>query len=84
MADITTEEQINPILEAFLDADTLEQKANVLSLHKEEITDSLVDSMAASLDTVIPDGDTDMRVYQLMQTVKTKNKYEGVGAGRLR
>lgn len=68
---------IDPVLKAFLDEDDLEEKVKLLVEHEASITDNLIDAMAASLDTVIAEGDTDLRLYQLKQTLRTRTKYEG-------
>lgn len=69
-------DDINPILKAFLDEDNLEEKVKILVEHEASITDNLIDVMAASLDTVIAEGDTDLRLFQLKQTLRTRTKYE--------
>ena len=70
------QQQVNPILLKFLDAETAEAKYQILrDLQPEEITDRLVDNMAASLDLVIDGGDTDDRFFKLKNAVATMSKY---------
>ncbi len=70
------EEQADPALLAFLDADTLEEKYNVLVSVQGRITDYLIDSFAVCLDVVIPEGEVRMRYQQLLSSVRTMQKYE--------
>lgn len=70
------EEQANPVLLEFLDADTLEQKYQILKSLRNSITDRLIDDFAVVLDLVIPDGDTDLRFQQLLNSVRTMQHYE--------
>ena len=70
------EEQINPVLLRFLEADSAEEKNELLRQQDLEVTDRLIDDMAASLDLVIPDGPTDERFQKLKNAVSTRAKYE--------
>ena len=70
------EEQINPLLLRFLEADSAEEKSELLKHQDLEVTDRLIDDMAASMDLVIPDGPTDERFQRLRNAVSTRAKYE--------
>lgn len=63
-------------LMAFLDADTYEEKLEILYRMQLELNDYLIDTMAVSLDVVIPDGDIDERYRQLKGCLQAKQKYE--------
>ena len=44
---------VNPILLEFLDADTLEQKLHILTVYRNKMNESLLNSIAISLDLVV-------------------------------
>lgn len=69
-------EQANPVLLEFLDADTLEQKYQILKSLGSSVTNRLIDDFAVVLDLVIPDGNLDDRYQQLLNSVRTRQKYE--------
>ncbi len=65
--DINTKEEpvgnelseINPMLIEFLDADSIDEKYHIVKqMSLSEVTDSMIDTMAVSLDVVIREGDT--------------------------
>ncbi len=68
--------EADPALLAFLDADTIAEKSNVLVSVRHRITDRLIDDMAVTLDVVIPEGDVDTRYQQLLSSIKTMQRYE--------
>ena len=70
------DETVNPKLLAFLDADDLEEKYNILLSMRGEVDDQLINNMAVTLDVVIPDGDVQKRYEQLKNCIKTKQRYE--------
>lgn len=70
------EEQANPVLMAFLDADTMEEKYKLIKSLQYSITDRLIDDFAVTLDIVIPDGRLDDRYQQLLSSVRTMQKFE--------
>ena len=63
-------------LMAFLDADTYEEKLDILYRMQPDLNDYLIDTMAVSLDVVIPEGDIDERYRQLKGCLQAKQKYE--------
>ena len=63
-------------LMAFLDADTNQEKLDILYRMQPDLNDYLIDTMAVSLDVVIPEGDIDERYRQLKGCLQAKQKYE--------
>ena len=70
------EESVNPYLIMFLDEDTYEEKRNVLMRAKNEMTDRLIDDIAASMDGSVDKGDIDYRFGSLLHCVNTMAKFE--------
>lgn len=71
------EGQANPWLLKFLDAETYDEKYNVLGQMYREIDDKLIDDIAVCMDIAIPEGSLQDRFMQLKQCLRTKQKYEG-------
>jgi hypothetical protein len=70
------EEQPNPDLMEFLDADTMGEKRRILIGMKPRITDRLINDLAASLDVAVEEGDLEVRYKDLLYCVQTKEKFE--------
>ena len=64
------------LLEEFFDAETYRDRMNVLAAMHCMLTDSMVDTMAASLDTEIKNGDIEDRYYELRNYLATMERYE--------
>ncbi len=64
----------------FFETDDLEEKYEPVCRMdiEEEVTDSMIDNMAASIDVVINDGTIDNRIEELKRCLRTKMKYESV------
>lgn len=60
----------------FLDADTFDEKKRILVSIKNEITDRLIDDMAASIDVTVEAGDIEERYHSLMNCINARAKYE--------
>lgn len=71
------EGQANPWLLKFLDAETFDEKYEVLGQMYRDINDKLIDDIAVCMDIVVPDGNLQERFMQLKQCLRTRQKYEG-------
>lgn len=69
-------DEVNPKLMAFLDADELEDRYNILISMRDEVDDHMINSMAVVLDVVIPEGEVSDRYEQLKSCIRTKQRYE--------
>lgn len=72
----TEENGLDPGLLEFLDADSYEKKLQVLSSLHPRITDAMIDTMAASLDTEIKEGDIEMRYSEMKSCLITMERFE--------
>ena len=70
-------EQANPWLMKFLDAESFDEKYQIVSEMYADIDDKLIDDLAVCLDVVIPDGKLTDRYMELKHCIRTRQKYEG-------
>lgn len=72
------EEQLNidPLVLAFLDADSYEQKLTILDSLHNRITDSMINTMAVASDLEIKEGDLEDRYLELRNCLRTFEKFE--------
>lgn len=78
MANVEEAEQLNldPQVLEFLDADSYEQRLNILAGLHHRITDDMITTMAVACDIEVPDGETEMRYASLKSCLLTLEKYE--------
>ncbi len=76
-ADEQSEElDLDPMLLEFLDADSYEQRLNILAGLHHRITDEMITVMAVACDIEVPDGETEERYASLKSCLLTMEKYE--------
>lgn len=68
--------QDKSMLMRFLDAETYQEKLDILKLMKDTVTDDVIDTMAVSMDVAVKDGDIASRYQSLMNCVRMQTKYE--------
>lgn len=77
--DLSTQAEemnIHPGLLSFLEADTYEEKLEILSQLHPVITDAMIDTMAVSLDIEIKEGDIEQRYNEIMNCLLTMERFE--------
>lgn len=72
------DEQVNPLLIEFLDAEDYQQKLNTLTGMRSKLDDKLIDAMAASMEIEVPEGPIDKRYASLRSCILTHAKFECV------
>lgn len=82
MAKKAEESMMNPKIMEFLEAESMEEKYNILTSMRDELTDGMIDTMAVAIDVVIQEGPIEKRFEDLKYTIRTRQQYEF--ANRLR
>jgi hypothetical protein len=67
---------VSPKLLEFLDAESYEDKLEILSSMEDTIDDHLINQMAASMDVIVEDGKLEERIGQLRRCIRTRAQYE--------
>ena len=73
-----SDEQVNidPLVMDFLDADTYEQRLNILAALRDRVTDDMINTMAVAVDLEIKDGEIEERYAELRRCLLTFEKFE--------
>ena len=74
--DESEELNIDPLVLAFLDADSYEQRLLILDSLHNRITDDMINTMAVSEDLEIKEGDLEDRYLELRNCLRTFEKFE--------
>lgn len=76
--EIVQEEELNidPLVLEFLDADSYEERLNILAALHHRITDEMINTMSIAIDLEIGEGDTEERYEELKNCLLTFEKYE--------
>ena len=67
---------LDPLVMEFLDADTYEQRLNILVALHGRITDEMINMMAVAVDLEVKEGDIETRYEELKNCLLTFEKYE--------
>jgi hypothetical protein len=67
---------LDPGLVEFLDADSYEQKLEILGRLHTRITDDMINTMAVSLDTEVKEGDIETRYNEIKTCLLTMERFE--------
>lgn len=71
-----TDGEVNPWLMKFLDADTFDEKYQIVCDMSKDMTDKMIDDIAVVMDVVIPEGNLENRYTELKYCIRTRQKYE--------
>ncbi len=75
-APVAANADVHPLLMEFLETKSFDAKLQILRRMEPEMTDKLIDDMAASLDVVIHDGDMSDRIRELKTCLTTFDKFD--------
>lgn len=67
---------LDPLVMEFLDADTYEQRLNILVALHGRITDEMINTLAVAVDLEVKEGDIETRYEELKNCLLTFEKYE--------
>ena len=74
--EASEELSLDPLVLEFLDADTYEQRLNILSALHHKITDEMITTMAIACDIEVSEGTLEERYEALKGCLQTLEKYE--------
>lgn len=74
--DADSLEKVNHVLLSFLDAETYNNKLEIITAHITEMDDRLINNMAASLDCTVDDGPMEQRLQGLIYCLKQLSRFE--------
>lgn len=69
-------EGIDPLVMEFLDADSYEERLNILAALQHRITDDMINTMAVAIDVEVEDGDIMQRYDDLKKCLLLYDKFE--------
>lgn len=67
---------MRPLMESFLDAQTYDEKIEILESTEEFIDANILDMMAASMDVIVEGESVEEKFFSLMQILRTRAKFE--------
>ena len=68
--------QVDPMVMKYLDADTYEDKLQILVAMRERLTDEMINNMSIAVDVEIPPGEINDRYEQLKYCLVTRERFE--------
>ena len=68
--------EVDPLILEFLDADSHEQRLNILAALHHRITDSMITTMAVVCDIEVPEGELEERYQQLKNCLLMRERFE--------
>ena len=74
--DTEEEFSLDPMVLEFLDADSYEERLNILTALHHRITDDMITTMAVAVDVEIEDGDLEERYDELRKCLLLYDKFE--------
>lgn len=74
--DFDAEDEINPSLLMFLEADSYEAKLYTFDKIQKELNDYMINTIAMALDIEVPEGPLEQRMQELRNCLVTLEKYE--------
>ena len=74
--DVKEETGIDPLVMEFLDADSYEERLNILAALQHRITDEMINTMAVAIDVEVQDGEINQRYEDLKRCLLLYDKFE--------